>query len=104
MIDFDTSRGSRGQVKRYTFLYHEIMKTTLNIDDRLLAEAKAAAALKRLSLTRLVEEGLNLRLRQRGTQARRTPVELPVYHGKGGLAPGIDPASNRSLFEAAGDE
>ncbi len=76
------------------------MKTTLNIDDRLLAEAKAAAALERSTLTRLVEEGIELRLRAR-TKKLRNRVELPVYHGQGGLAPGIDPTSNQSLFDAA---
>lgn len=89
---------------RYRFLYHNRMKTTLNIDDRLLAEAKATAAKERSTLTRLIEEGLTLRLRRGAARARRTPAELPVYRGKGGLAPGIDPTSNKSLFEAAGDE
>jgi hypothetical protein len=41
------------------------MKTTLNINDQLLAGAKALAAQQRTSLTRLIEEGLQLRLRGR---------------------------------------
>lgn len=80
------------------------MKTTLNIDDRLLAQAKAVAAKERSTLTRLIEEGLALRLRRRRDDASGALAPLPVYAGKGGLAPGIDPTSNRSLFEAAGDE
>ena len=39
------------------------MRTTLDLDDELLAEAKALAARERLSLTRLIEQGLALRLR-----------------------------------------
>ena len=39
------------------------MKTTLNLNDQLLADAKALAAQQRTSLTRLIEEGLQLRLR-----------------------------------------
>jgi len=39
------------------------MRTTLNLDDALLMEAKALAARERLSLTRLIEQGLALRLR-----------------------------------------
>jgi hypothetical protein len=39
------------------------MKTTLDINDELLATAKALAARQRTTLTRLIEEGLQLRLR-----------------------------------------
>lgn len=83
------------------------MKTTLDIDDALLAKAKALSAREKKSLTCLIEEGLRLRMRlrkqapQRGKPRRR---KLPAYKGRGGLAPGIDPTSNRAMFEAAGDE
>jgi len=78
------------------------MKTTLDLNDALLTEAKALAARKRTSLTRLIEEGLQLRLRAQ--VAETAPIELPVYHGKGGLAPGVDGLSNRSLRDAAEDD
>jgi hypothetical protein len=80
------------------------VKTTLDIDDELLIKAKAASARERKSLTALIEEGLRLRLRRRssGVPAHRRP--LPVYRGKGGLAKGIDPTSNRSMLDAAGDD
>ena len=38
------------------------MKTTLDLNDQLLADAKALAAQQRTSLTRVIEEGLQLRL------------------------------------------
>ena len=41
------------------------MKTTLDIDDQLLADAKAMAAGQRTSLSRLIDEGLRLHLRVR---------------------------------------
>jgi len=47
----------------YRNLHHPGMKTTLNLNDQLLADAKALAAQQRTSLTRLIEEGLQLRLR-----------------------------------------
>ncbi len=76
------------------------MKTTLDLNDALLTEAKVLAAQQRTSLTRLIEEGLQLRLR-----ARHAPlpgrVRLPVYRGKGGLAPGLDGLSNKALLDAA---
>jgi hypothetical protein len=78
------------------------MKTTLELNDALLAQAKAVGARERVSVTRLIEEGLRMRLRAaRRPSARR--ARLPVYRGKSGLAPGIDPASNRSLLDAADD-
>ena len=75
------------------------MKTTLDLNDALLTEAKTLAAQKRTSLTRLIEEGLQLRLRAMRAPAR--PVRLPVYRGKGGLAPGLDGLSNKALRDAA---
>lgn len=76
------------------------MKTTLNLDDELLAQAKARAALERKSLTRLIEEGLSLRLRTPRAAGRRAPA-LPVFARGAGLQPGVDPCSNQSLLDAA---
>lgn len=79
------------------------MKTTLDINDELLIKAKAVSARERKSLTRLIEEGLKLRLRKRSRGAQQTPPSLPAYRGKGGLAVGVNPLSNRSMLEAADD-
>jgi hypothetical protein len=75
------------------------MKTTLDLDDALLIRAKAFAAERRTSLTRLIEDGLRLRLREKSLP--RPPVELPVYRGVGGLARGLDGLSNKALLDAA---
>ena len=80
------------------------MKTTLNIDDQLLAEAKALAAHQRTSLTRIIEEGLHLRLRARPAAGRRAKVMLPLLKGGGGLVAGVDPLSNKALLDALGDD
>jgi hypothetical protein len=78
------------------------MKTTLDIDDELLVRAKALAARERSSVTALIEEGLRLRLRTRASRSRAAgQPALAVYRGRGGLAPGINPLSNRSLLDAA---
>ena len=83
------------------------MKTTLDINDALLANAKALAAQQRSSLTRLIEEGLQLRLRagvpSRSAHKQRAPV-IPIYRGKGGLVAGLNPLSNRALLEAMDGE
>lgn len=75
------------------------MKTTLDLNDALLTQAKTLAARQRTSLTRLIEEGLQLRLRAQRAPAK--PMRLPVYRGKGGLAPGLDGLSNKALLDAA---
>lgn len=77
------------------------MKTALNFHDSLLAEAKAFAASQRVSLTRLVEEGLRMRLRAGDTPAARKRRPMPVFDGKSGLAPGLTGLSTRELLDAA---
>ncbi|GHU36631.1 hypothetical protein AGMMS50256_33500 [Betaproteobacteria bacterium] len=79
------------------------MKTTLNLNDVLLTQAKAHAVQQHISLTRLIEEGLQLRLR---TPRRSSSplVRLPVHHGKGGLTLGLDGLSNKALLAAAEEE
>jgi hypothetical protein len=80
------------------------VKITLDLDDRLLADATALAAQQRTSLTRLIEEGMKLRLRaQTAAPAGRRP-RLPVYAGQGGLVSGIDASSSKSLLAALGDD
>ena len=76
------------------------MRTTLNLDDDLARRAKEAAAREGSTLTRLVEEGLRLRLRAPAWTTAE-PAPLPVFRGGTGFAPGIDPLSNRSLLDAA---
>ena len=75
------------------------MKTTLDLNDALLTEAKTLAVQQRMSLTRLIEEGLQMRLRAQQTPIK--PVRLPVYRGKGGLAAGLDGLSNKAMLNAA---
>jgi hypothetical protein len=77
------------------------MKTTLDLRDDLLAQAKALAAKERTTLTKMIEEGLVLRLRRQ--RALRTGVlkPLPVSNRRGGLRAGVDGTRNRSLFDAA---
>ena len=79
------------------------MKTTLDIDDELIAKAKALSARERKSLTRLIEEGLRLRLRGQARGTPRAAPALAIYRGKGGMVEGVDPRSNRAMLDAADD-
>lgn len=76
------------------------MRTTLNLDDALVIRAKQVAASERTTLTRLIEEGLRMRLRQTEVSDRK-PGAIPVFAGQGGLLPGIDSLRSQSLTEAA---
>ena len=80
------------------------MKTTLDLNDQLLAEAKVLAAQQRTSLTRLIEEGHQLRLRAQAAVMGRPRRRLPVFKGHGGLVSGLDARSNKSLLAAMDDD
>lgn len=80
------------------------MKTTLDINDTLLANAKALAARQRTSLTRLIEEGLQLRLRSTPVPTAAIKRRIPVFKGRGGLVAGLNPLSNKALLDAADDD
>jgi len=73
------------------------MRTTLDISDPLLAEAKSVAARRGLSLKALVEEALRERLYARG-DGRRVGADLPTYSGAG-LQPGVDLTDSAALLE-----
>jgi Arc/MetJ family transcription regulator len=74
------------------------MRTTIDINDRLLAEAKSLAAQRGLSLKALVEEALRERLLARGA-GKRAAVRLPTFSGNG-LQAGVDLTDSATLLEA----
>ena len=81
-----------------------MMKTTLDINDSLLATAKSLAAQQRTTLTRLIEEGLQLRLRSSHAKGSVGKPRIPVFNGQGGLVAGLNPCSNKAMLDAADDD
>jgi hypothetical protein len=77
------------------------MKTTLNLSDDLIVQAKALAAKERITLTKMIEEGLALRLRRKRPRSVGALKDLPVSPRSGGLINGINGTSNQSMFDAA---
>lgn len=75
------------------------MRTTVDLPDELLRRARDRAAAEGTTLTALLADGLHLRLTERDD--RPEPRLLPRSTAGGGLRPGIDPASNASLLDAA---
>lgn len=78
--------------------YACIMRTTVAIDDHLLANAKRRARERGSTLGELVEDALRRELATPPPPAERVP--LPVFRGGDGPRPGIDLTSNRALREA----
>ena len=78
------------------------MRTTVNIDDHLLAEAKILAARTSRSLGSVVDDALRAMLRRSDDERARGEFRLPT-HGTGGLQPGVDLNDKDALGELLGD-
>lgn len=76
------------------------MRTTVNIDDDLLVEAKEWAGRSGRTLGAVIEDALREVLARRGVKDRG-PVRLTTFDGgpNGGLAPGIDLDDSASLWD-----
>ena len=74
------------------------MRTTVKIDDRLLAEAKTQAAKSGRTLNAVIEDALRAALaqRQRGRDGRSS--DLPTFRGSR-LLPGVDLDDTAALLE-----
>ena len=80
------------------------MRTTVDLPDELLRQARERAAREGTTLTALLADGLRLRLGSDGRPGRVRRRRLPVSRLGGGLQPWVDPASNASLLDAADDD
>jgi hypothetical protein len=70
------------------------MKTTLNIDDRVMVELKREAARQGRTMSEMVESALRLLLSQR----KRGKIDaLPTFHSGGAL---VDIADRDALYQA----
>jgi Arc/MetJ family transcription regulator len=74
------------------------MRTTIRLDDHLLAEAKKLAAEKGKRLTAIIEDGLRQALAQRRQSNRRSKVRLTTFGGKG-LQRQVDLDDTASLLD-----
>lgn len=74
------------------------MRTTLDIDDALLAAAKRRAAEKGTTLTAFVEHALAGALARRASSGE--PYRLAWKTHRGRLLPGVDVCDRDRLFEA----
>jgi len=73
------------------------MRTTLDIDDRLLAAARRRAAEKGTTLTAFVEHALAASLASRPLQAEPYVLQWKTHAGR--TLPGVDVTDRDRLFE-----
>jgi len=73
------------------------MRTTVRLDDELLAEAKGLAARTGRTLTEVIEDSLREVLARR-SEGHGEPAELPVVRG-GRLRPGVNLDSMSELLD-----
>jgi hypothetical protein len=78
------------------------MRTTVRLDDHLLAEAKKHAAESGKTLTSVLEQALRESLARRSSQAKARPVRLKTIKGRGVRA-GIDLDDSASLLDMMGN-
>lgn len=74
------------------------MRTTVRLDEHLLAQAKQYAAASGKTLTAVLEDALREALARRHTSTRRKRVRLRTCDGNGVL-PGVDIDDSASLLE-----
>jgi len=71
------------------------MKTTLNIDERVMVELKREAARQGRTMSELVETALRLLLRAKRSQGEIPP--LPTFHSGGTF---VEVADRNALYQA----
>jgi hypothetical protein len=73
---------------------------TIALDENLVKQARIKAIQEGTSLSAKVRELLSLYVRQDMPTAPVVIPKLPISKASGGLQPGIDPCSNRSMYDA----
>jgi hypothetical protein len=75
------------------------IRTTIRLEERLLAEAKEHAARQNRTLTSLIEESLRLAISRPDSLVRHKKVNLPVSRLGGGTMPGVDLSNSAELLD-----
>ncbi len=91
------SLGPCCQLYGFVIWFSHIMKTTLNLDDRLLTRAKRLAASEGVTLTAFVEDALRARVAARPKTAKEFRLKLPTVRGN--RPPAVDVADRQALLD-----
>ncbi len=74
------------------------MRTTVRLDEELMAEVKKLAASRGMTLTAVLDEALREMLARRAQRGAGEPLRLPTFKGRG-LQPGVDLDDSAALLE-----
>ncbi|WP_455353485.1 hypothetical protein [Streptomyces sp. SYSU K217416] len=78
------------------------MRTTVDLSEDLLQEAKLRAARKRVTVSAVIEDAIRASFARDAAAAAAIPVVLPTY-GEGGLRPGVHLDDNAALLDVMED-
>lgn len=71
----------------------------MRLDDALLERARKEAERRGVTLTALIEQGLELVLRKPMKRGERPTISLPVSRARGGTLPGIELDDSAALLD-----
>ncbi len=74
---------------------------TIALDESIVRKARIRAIQEGTSVSAKVRDFLAQYANAAVQPVPSTPVVLPIFQGGGGLLPGIDPSSNKSMLDAA---
>lgn len=76
-----------------------MLRTTVRLNESLLERARREATRRGVTLTSLIEQGLQLVLRRPHRRSGQSPIELPECRAGGGTLPGVDLNDSAALLE-----
>ena len=79
------------------------MRTTVRLEEGLLQRARQEAERRGVTLTSLLEQGLQLALRRPMKRSKRAIVTLPACGAGGGIRAGIDLNDSATLLDRLDD-
>ena len=74
---------------------------TIALDEAIVRKARIRAIQEGTSVSAKVRDFLAQYANASAQPEPAKPVDLPIFRGGGGLLPGIDPSSNKSMLDAA---
>lgn len=75
------------------------MRTTVRLEESLLERARQEAERRGVTLTSLIEQGLQLALRRPLKRSERATITLPECRAGGGIRAGVDLDDSASLLD-----
>lgn len=80
------------------------MRTTVNLDEHLLGEAKVLAARSHRSINSILDDALRAYLEAQELRDESEPFDLPVFiPARPGLRPGVDLNDREQIADLLGD-